>query len=102
MTVRSILIFSVPPTQVQDLVNLITEGRAIVGRLGANNVRAWRLTAAGENAGRITVQSEFDNFAAYGAFADKLATDTDYQALVAKVSGVATLEAAMLADEIPL
>lgn len=74
MAVRGVAIWEVKPAGLAEFVILAGSAKKIHVRLGAK-ARAWQLTAAGVNTGRVLYVTEFADYSARASFAKKLATD---------------------------
>jgi hypothetical protein len=85
MAVATVHSFRIKPGRLQDVLSVVSEARKIHERLGGR-VRVWQPAIGGE-AGSVAYVIEHDDMTAYGAFTDKLLSDSEWQALTQRVQG---------------
>ena len=83
MAVLIVNTHQVHPSRRQDLLDRLAENKKNFERLGAK-VRIWSSDLAGENAGRVSVALEFDDYAAWAKWRQAQQADSEYQALTAR------------------
>lgn len=106
MTVVNLSQWRVNPGMGAKFMENVLAAKAIQTRLGAQNVRLYQAAVAGLNSATFSYVSEHADNAAYGAFADKLAADPEWQQFTVEVLGSATPSATLLsislANEVPI
>ena len=90
MAVVSVTTFSVRPDGYEDALADLRKTKAVVERCGGKNVRLLAALVAGEATGRLAFITEADDFGAIGAATDKILSDPEGQAVMAKVNTSAT------------
>lgn len=84
MAVGSVHTFRIRPGRLQEFLGLAAEAKKIHEQLGGR-VRIWQ-QAFGPESATIAYVVEHDDMSAYGAFTDKLQSDSNWQALVQRVN----------------
>jgi hypothetical protein len=102
MTVISTNLWLPSPGRLEEFTAAVSVAKKIHERLGAR-VAVWR-TAVGGQANTVAYTTEFDDMASFGTFADKLATDEEWQTFWAAASSstdaIATLVDTVLMSEV--
>ncbi len=83
MAVLTVITHKVNPGRRQDFLNRQAEVKKILERHGGK-VRYWQSDLAGENTGRVSLATEFDDYAAWAKFREALEADSEYQAFLAR------------------
>lgn len=102
MTIVSMNMWQPSPGRMAEFTAAVSVAKKIHERLGAR-VAVWQ-TSVGGRAGSVAYTTEFDNMTAFGAFADKLQTDEEWQAFwsaaTSNTEAIATLLDTVLVSEI--
>lgn len=101
MPVISVHTYRIKPGRLQEILGNVGEARKIHERLGGR-VRTWQPMVGGEPA-TFSYVVEYDDMAAYGNFANKLLSDTEWQSFVQRFAtntdpGVEPISNALLTD----
>jgi hypothetical protein len=86
MAVVSVTTFSVRPDGYEDALADLRKTKAVVERCGGKNVRLLAPLVAGAATGSMAFITEADDFGAIGAATDKILSDPEGQALMAKAN----------------
>jgi len=81
MAVVGVTQWRIKPGRMAQFVQACAHAKKIHERLGARNVRLLEATYAGTNAMLLSYVVEFEDFAAQGAFSQKLTQDAEWQKL---------------------
>ncbi len=84
MAVISVYTLRVRPGRLQEALSLCGEARKIQESIGAR-VRVWQPVITGREPNSIAYAIECDDLTAWGAFSDKLESESQWQAFVQKL-----------------
>ena len=101
MAVAQVTQFQISPGRNQEFNAQVAEAKGHHERLGGR-VRVWQATVAGPNTGLVSYVVEHKDMAAFAAFSDKMGTDAQWLAFVAKIftaNPTGTLVSSALATE---
>jgi hypothetical protein len=102
MTIVSMNVWQPGPGRAADFAAGVSAAKKIHERLGAR-VTVWQ-TVVGGTPNTVAYTTEFDDMTAFGTFADKLATDEEWQAFWAAATSstdaIATLVDTVLVSEV--
>lgn len=84
MAVISVYTLRVRPGRLQEALSLCAEARKIQESLGAR-VRIWQPVITGQQPNSVGYAIECDDMTAWGAFSDKLESESQWQAFVQKL-----------------
>jgi hypothetical protein len=94
VAVVNVTTWRIHPGRLQEFIANASEARRIHERLGGR-VRVWQPIVGGEPS-TIGYAIEHDDMNAYGAFSDKLVSDSEWQAFLARIMGNADPGAEMV------
>ena len=90
MAVATVSTFTVKPDRFEDFLVMSRNGKALLEKHGAKNVRVMAAQVAGDATGSVAVIVEADDWAASGAFNDRFQADPEGQAFLASLSSGAS------------
>ena len=94
-------VITVKTDNVAAYIQELDKGRAIMKRLGVTaNLRVWRATFAGPNAGSVVVSQEFASFAALAEAQAKTSADPEFSKWLAGLDKVRTITSDSLYREL--
>ncbi len=102
--IQQTVISRLQPGRFEEFLSLSGQAAKVYERLGASNTRVTLAGAAGESAGTTVFSSEHASMEAFGAFAEKMATDDEMQSILARLRSAdspVTIEQISLASELP-
>jgi hypothetical protein len=105
MAVSFATISRVNPGRTLDAVALASSAAKLVERHGGHTPRLLASDVLGEQVSMMIFAAEFDTLAAYGAFADESAADSEIQSIIDRATGPqspVTLLAQQLAADVPI
>ncbi len=86
------------PGKREEFQAALADGIGIAVKHGAPPSRVWQVTVGGPTTGTVVVTTEYESMAAYGAFADKVAADPDWQALTGRMSTLAVVSTSVATE----
>jgi hypothetical protein len=76
------------PGKMAETLELTEKYKAIANRLGSTTWRRYSRITGGDCIHTLIFEEEFDSFAAFGAYLDKLYADKEMAALIAKLGPI--------------